>query len=222
MNLFGPVRSKLLLGGFGALVAAGIAAGAGAAGVLPASLAAAKPTPSASPSQQHPWCNAFLDHLAADLGITRDKLHSAGVQAADQTIDDAVKAGKISADKAAALKQRIASREACSFQPRFRWGQHRDGGALHGELVSAAAKVLGISADQLKQDIRQGKTVQSLAGGMSESDFRAKVIANVKVDLDADVKAGKLTQAQEDKILQRLQSAPVPFWSKAAPKTIDR
>ena len=216
MNLFGTFKSKLILGGFGALLAAGIAAGAGAAGMLPASLTAAKPTPAASPSQSHPWCNDFMGHLAGILGVTPDQLHGDSIKAADQTIDDAVTAGKISASKAAALKKRIASRPACEFSPRFDFGKHREGGALRGELVSAAARTLGITADQLRQDIRQGKTLQSLAGGMSESEFRTKLIANVKADLDAQVKAGKLTQAQEDKIVSRLQTAPIPFWSKPA------
>src|SRR5262249_62057057 len=42
----------------------------------------------------------------------------------------------------------------------------------------------------------------------------AKLASVTKADLDKQVSAGKLTQQQEDVILQRLQTAPLPLWDQ--------
>lgn len=215
MRLFGPIKLKLILGGLGALLLAGVAVGvtANAAGVLPAGLmAATQPTPSTG--QRGLWCQDYLGHLAADLGITADKLRSAGLQAADQTIDDAVKAGKLTPARAATLKQRLAShQQACSFGRGVLGGFHGRGAGMQ-LVVQAAAKTLNLTPEQLKTDLMQGKTLSSLAGGMTEDQFRATFLKNLKAELDQQVSQGKLTQDRENALLQRLQTAPIPFWNQ--------
>ena len=82
------------------------------------------------------------------------------------------------------------------------------------------AKALGISQSELQQDLRSGKTVKDIAAskGMDEAAFRSKLVSVTRTDLDGQVKAGNLTQKQEDALLQRLQDGPLPLWDRTPPK----
>ena len=53
---------------------------------------------------------------------------------------------------------------------------------------------------------------------VTEAQFRTKLIANLKPLLDKAVADKKMTGDQEQKILQRLQTGPIPFWDKPMPK----
>jgi hypothetical protein len=48
---------------------------------------------------------------------------------------------------------------------------------------------------------------------VTEAQFRTKLIAQLTPLLDAAVKNHKLTSAQEQAVLQRLQTGPIPYWS---------
>ena len=48
---------------------------------------------------------------------------------------------------------------------------------------------------------------------VTEAQFRSKLIAQLKPLLDTAVTNGKLTSTQENAILQRLQTGPIPFWN---------
>ena len=77
-------------------------------------------------------------------------------------------------------------------------------------MMAAAAATVNLTPDQLRQQLMAGKTLAQLApAGMSEDQFKSGFAGNLKKQLDPQVKAGKLTQAQEDKVLQ------------GAPKTAD-
>jgi predicted transcriptional regulator len=68
----------------------------------------------------------------------------------------------------------------------------------------------------LKQQLASGKTIKDIAAakGVDENTFRNNLVNAVKPDLDAKVAAGKLTQQQEDAILNKLKTAPLPRWDK--------
>lgn len=213
MRFLAPVKYKLLVAGLGTLVLAGIAVGASAyAGAGPAALIAAKPSPSPGTSARNQACTDFVHHLAQNLGKSDGATRSALQRSADQTIDDAVAAGKLTAAQAAKLKRRIDG-NVCSIGGRF--GRPAQVFGLRMLLLKAAAQTLNLTPQQLMQDLRQGKTLSQLAGGMTEAQFRQALTGHLKTDLDALVKQGKVTQAQEDRLLQRLQTAPIPFWDSA-------
>lgn len=207
------MKLKLIVAGAGALLLVGLGVGASAfaSGASVPFLAAAKPSPSPG-AQRGAACTDFLNHLGADLGVSQSKLRSALQKSADQTIDDAVKAGKISAAQGAKLKERIDSGTACRFAPgpALRPGA---GAALIMVTIKAAAETLNITPMQLMSDIRQGQTLSSLAHGMTEDQFRQALIGHLKTDLDALVAQKKITAAQESAFLQRAQTAPIPFWN---------
>ena len=52
---------------------------------------------------------------------------------------------------------------------------------------------------------------------VTEAQFRSRVIAKLTPVLDAAVTNKKLTAAQEQAIIKRLQTGPIPLWSKPAP-----
>src|SRR5205807_2754689 len=95
-------------------------------------------------------------------------------------------------------------------------GAPKGGGEAMGAYLSAAASALGITEDQLKMDLRNGQSLSQVAAAqnVSEDDFKAKVSAALKPKLDAAVAAGKLTQAQEDEALAKLQQGDPPLWSR--------
>jgi hypothetical protein len=210
----GRVKFKLILAGAGALLLVGVGIGASAysGGIAVPFLAAAKPSPSPGASRGAA-CTDFLNHLAANLGISQSKLRSALQKSAEQTIDDAVASGKLTADQAAKIKQRIDSGTACKFAPGPSFG--RPGLAMMKEVLDAAAKTLNLTPQQLMQDVRNGHSLSSLAHGMTEDQFRTAFLANLKTELDRLVAQKKLTADQESRILQRMQTAPIPFWSSA-------
>ncbi|MFB9992271.1 hypothetical protein ACFFLM_09885 [Deinococcus oregonensis] len=84
-------------------------------------------------------------------------------------------------------------------------GQRGPDGGPHAVIDTAVAKALGLTTDALRQQLQAGKTVAELAKakGVSTATIRSAALAALKTQLAADVKAGKLTQAQADQHLAR-------------------
>lgn len=210
----------------GGLTVAGaaVAITATAAGV-PFSALAASPTPKPSATARpaaSAACDAFIGHLAKDLGKSTSDVQAAARKAAGETIDDQVKAGKLTADQAAKIKAKLAASDACAgvggiggFGPKGHDGAPGRGPAQH--LAADVAAALGTTEADLQAQLKSGKTLKDLAAakGMDEAAFRAAYLKAVKADLDQQVAAGKLTAQQETDMLAKLQTAPIPFWNGA-------
>jgi hypothetical protein len=160
---------------------------------------------------------SFMQSLAKHLGVSTDKLQDAANAAAIDQIDAALADGKITKEQADAAKERIQSGDAplLFFGPRF-----RDGGpglpfdrgpgfgfGFHhfGELGEAAANYLGLTEAQLHEQLRAGKSLAQIAKdkGKSADGLKKALHDAVKEELDAAVKAGRITQAQADEALDR-------------------
>jgi len=74
-------------------------------------------------------------------------------------------------------------------------------------MVDAAASTLGITADELKTQLRSGQTLAQLAqaNATTEQAVVNAALAAAKTRLDAAVTAGTLTQAQADGAYTQLQ-----------------
>jgi len=202
--------------GVGAVAIAGSAVYAVAAATSPS------PSPASSPNrpsgEASAVCTDFIGHLSADLGTDQSKINAAFQQAIAETLADQVKAGKLTQQQADAIKAKLASKQPCAIAPAL---QHRGGkaeaGAYVQQLMAAAASAVGVTPDQLKADFKNGMSLSQVAAAhnVTEAQFRAKVLATLKPQLDQAVKDGKLTAAQEQKILERIQNGPIPFWDKA-------
>lgn len=102
---------------------------------------------------------------------------------------------------------------------------HRaDRRAIARAVFESEADVLGVTPKTLRQDLRKGQKVADLAKdkGMSKEQFEARLIASVKPRLAVLVDQKVITQAQADKVIDRISKGYVPFWDglhRAAPAT---
>jgi hypothetical protein len=91
---------------------------------------------------------------------------------------------------------------------------HRDRRAVARAVFESEADVLGITPKTLRADLKRGQTVADLAKdkGMTKDQFATKLAANVKPRLQQLVEAKAITQAQADKVVDRIAHGFIPFW----------
>jgi hypothetical protein len=154
---------------------------------------------------------AVLADAAERLDVEPSELRDALSAAENAQLDADVKAGRLTQEQADAIKERRKQSGTVLGGPgRFgpdgphRFRGHHGGGPF--EITGAAAKALGISEDELWERLRDGKTLEQIAEaeGKSLDDVEAAVSKALKERFDAAVKAGKLTRAQADEMLEHL------------------
>jgi hypothetical protein len=172
-------------------------------------------------------CDAFVTHLTADLGksLTKAQVNAAIQKAIGETLVDEVKNGDLTQAQADALKARLASQPTCALagigKTPVRGGNTKNV-AYQQQLITATASVLGISDAQLKTDLASGKTLSELAAAhkpqaITEAQFRTSLIAKLTPLLTTAVSNKQITADQKTEILKRLQTGPIPYWSKPVP-----
>lgn len=160
-----------------AVLAATLATGAGAALTAPGLALAASDTGTSSST-------TATDRAAARLTAIKDALKSL---VSDGTIT------QTQADKVATTLS-----QADLGGP---GGPGGHGGGPGGALSpTAVASVLGVTHQQLDDARAQGQTLAQVAQGkgISRADLISKLKAAATTQLDADLKAGRITQAQRD------------------------
>ena len=169
-------------------------------------------------------CTNFVQHFASDLGKSQADVNAAFQKAISETLADEVKAGKITQAQADSIKAKLAGKTPCALPSAIGPRGGAGGSALGAYLqqyMAAAASALGISQTQLKTDLKNGQSLSQVAAAqhVSEADFRTKLIAGLKPALDKAVSDGKITSAQEQTLLNRLQTGTLPLWNRMpAPK----
>ena len=207
------------------LAAAAVAVG-GAAVVVTASASGmtfGPRTPSSAPqaavdaTTTSAVCSNFMQHFATDLGKSQSDINAAFRKAIGETLADEVKAGHITQAQADAIKAKLANATPCTLpSAEKRPGGDKVFGAFMEQYVAAAASALGISETELKTDLKNGQSLSEIASAkhITEATFRAKVVASLKPVLDKAVTDKKITSAQEQQILSRLQTGELPLWNK--------
>ena len=155
-----------------------------------------------SPSAQR---QAFIKDVAGRLGVKQSALQNAFRQAAFDRIDAAVKAGMLTQKQANAIKARIRSGQ---FGPGG-FGGPRAGMHGHFEAVlDAAASYIGITRQQLLDQLRSGKSAAEVATahGKTVAGLKTAVLDAAQKQLDKAVADGNLTRTQADDMLNRLKS----------------
>jgi hypothetical protein len=156
------------------------------------------------------YCDVFMDTLASELGTTPDALVAAGRSAAGAAVDAAEEAGDIDAERADAIRERIAEADGdgCGwfghgFTRGFAHGAAR--GFLGGDVMEAAADALGIESSDLIGQLREAQSLQALAEerGVSYDEVKSSVLTAVQADLDAAVAEG-MDQERADEVIGRL------------------
>ena len=92
---------------------------------------------------------------------------------------------------------------------------HRaDRRAIARAVFESEADVLGITPKALRQDLRKGQKVSDLAKdkGMTKEQFETKLVASVRPRLAVLVDHKVITQAQADKVIDRISKGHIPFW----------
>lgn len=166
-------------------------------------------------------CSTFMKHFAVEIGKTQAQINSAFQKAIADTLADEVKSGQITQAQADAIKAKLANQTPCNLPAaRPQGGDKNALGAYMQQYLAAAASALGISQTQLTTDLKSGQSLSQIAAAqkVSEADFRTKLIAGLTPALDQAVKDKKITAAQEQTILGRLKTAPLPLWNLPARK----
>ena len=182
-----PSRKMLVIGGAALMLVGGGVGGAIAAGG------------SGDPAAER---QAFLSDAANRLGVSSAKLQDALKQAALDRVDAAVAAGRLTNAQADRIKQRIESRRLGAGFGHA--GFHR---GLRG-FGEAAATYIGITREQLRQELMGGKSLAQVATahGKSVDGLKQAILDAAEKKLDAAVSAGRLTSAEERNLLDRLKS----------------
>jgi polyhydroxyalkanoate synthesis regulator phasin len=185
------MRRKVIAGAAAALAVGGAGAG----------VAATKLT--SSPSEES---KAIVNDAAKSLGIEPSKLSAALKKAFEDRIDAAVAAGRLTKQQGDELKQRIESGDFPLFgPPAFGHGFGAPHLFFHG--LDAAASYLGLTEDELHSRLESGKTLAEIAKaqGKSVEGLKAALVKDAKSHLDAAVKAGRLSSAEEQRVLADLE-----------------
>ncbi len=167
---------------------------------------------------------AFVTDVAKRLNVTPAQLNAALRGAADDQLQAAVKAGRLTQAQANAIKQHIAQAPGAPLGaflgPRFRGGfppgrggfapgppGARFGGPRAGTL-NAAAAYLGLTDAQLFNQLAAGKSLAQIAKaqGKSTATLKAKLTAAITADLAKLRTAGMISATAEQQILSRLSA----------------
>ena len=157
-----------------------------------------------TPKQEN---EAVIDDAAKQLGVDPADLSNALKQALKNRVDAAVKDGRLTKQMGEAMKKRIDAGAVPLFGlgPRFD-REHGRGFFFHGKL-EAAAMYLGMSEEQLRDALSNGKTLAQVARdhGKSVDGLVDAMLANVQQKLDDAVKAGRLTNAERNDMVAGLK-----------------
>lgn len=206
-RLFG-ISGALVLAALvgGTLISAVSAAGAPAAPAA-ANPVVAAPTATAPTGAAGEYCAAYRAAFAKALGVSEADLAAAARTAADATIDQAVKDGKLTSAAGDRLKARVAAADPDICQRvAKRLGTAKAALGVVRDAMTAAADALKLTPAELRAQLRAGSSLKTIASdkGVDYGTLTAAVLGAVKTDLDAAVKVGTIKQAREDRILERL------------------
>ena len=156
-------------------------------------------------------CAAFRAAFAANLGKSEAEVTAAAKAAIATTIDQAVTKGTLTKAAGDRLKARLAAADTdgCKLLQGWRGKVAKAGLGAARNGVTAAADALGLTPKELKAELKAGKSLKDVAAAQNVpyETFTAAVVAAVKTDLDAAVKAGTIKQERADKILERLTTS---------------
>ena len=137
----------------------------------------------------------FLGKVAEKLGISEEEFKTAIDEARTESIDEAVAEGRLTEEQAQRLQERG-----------FPFAGGRVGKGC-GQVKDAAAEVLGMTQEELKDELKDGNSLADVAEaqGMSVEDFKVALLDQVQVQLGELVADGDFTQEQADDIFQRTE-----------------
>ena len=162
---------------------------------------------SATPTKRQQAVDAFINKVAANLNISPDQLKGAVKDAALQTVDEQVAAGKLTQAQGDKIKAAINSGKYPQLARLFRMRQTILQQVRRGIVVSSA-RAIGIAPQGLASQLKSGKSIADVAAehNVSLDTVKSQITSDFQAKLDQLVKDGKVTQAQADNAMQKLQA----------------
>lgn len=156
-------------------------------------------------------CQERLAKIAEKRGVTVGQLQAEIRAKLTARVDAALAAGRISPERAARLKERIAQGEVCK-KPAVKATLARHG------MLRAAAEFLGLTQAELRAQL-PGTSLAALAQGQGKSvdALKAAMVAPAKAKLARAVAVGRVTQARAERILERLEAVAERLAQKVFP-----
>lgn len=157
----------------------------------------------AAPSAQTATTTTSTSSSSTTAASTTTRARAKAPQPFKTVLDSLVQQGKISATQ----EQEILSAYQQYAQTHRRAGVGPAAfGALFRDEQQAIAKALNLTPQQLRADVQSGKSIDAIAAAqkVDPATVQAAAVSATKADLDKAVQAGKLSQAQETKILSAL------------------
>ncbi|MEF3244837.1 MAG: hypothetical protein K6343_02485 [Caldisericaceae bacterium] len=158
-----------------------------------------------------------LAAIATEHGKTEQELINFIVAKEKAILDDALKTGKITQDRynamIANLEARVKERveTTAQFKARSRVKQAFKRGFRLGVeygINQDVANFLGITLDQLRSEVKSGKTLAAIATehGKTEQELIDFIVAKEKAILDDALKTGKITQDRYNAMIANLEA----------------
>ena len=176
-----------------------------AAGAIGAATYVSAQTPGPTAGVPQTVRQQFLDRLAQNLNVSTDQLTSALKTTQLQTVDDLLANHKITQAQADKLKAAINSGKDLGLR-RLLTARAKIAVAVRREIIKSSADAIGISVGDLRNELKDGKSIADVASehNVSLDTVKSKITSDVKARLDKAVANGKITQTREDQLLQRL------------------
>jgi hypothetical protein len=217
-----PTRLVVALGLAGAILGAGAftAIAAPALHLVAAATPAPKATPKPGAARAQAYCDSFIADLAHRLGVSPDKLKTSVKDSLKQSIDNAVTKGDLTADQAKKLKARIDAAQGCPQIGGLGGFSGRRGGTrlnLLAQVTTAAATALQQAPDVVRKDVMAGQTLHQIADlkSIKKDVFDTAFRAALKAQSDPQVTAGKLTTAQQTKLIDQAVAMADKLWDSS-------
>lgn len=162
---------------------------------------------SSTPTRRQQAVDAFIDKVAKNLNVSSDQLKSAVKDAALQTVDEQVAAGKLTQAQGDKITAAINSGKYPQLARLFH-GRQAILAQVRKGIVVSSAKAIGIAPKDLAAELKSGKSIADVAGehNVSLDTVKSQITSAFQTKLDQLVKGGKITQAQEDNAMQKLQA----------------
>ena len=153
----------------------------------------------------------FRQALAGILGISVEEYDNAVAQARDQVLNEAVTEGWLTQDQADWMRLRMEQAPGPMWGMGRGFGRHgwgRFGMGWGADLLSIAAKQLGMSVYDLGKALQEGKSIADVARekGVDPQTIVDAYVAKVSESLKQAVENGRLTQKMADAMLEQART----------------
>lgn len=165
-----------------------------------------------------------LAQIASAQGKSVEGLEDVIVSDAKANLDEAVANGKLTAAEEETMLAELRSKVGDIVNATGGPGGPSVRVDIGPGFGDAAATYLGLTPDELRAQVESGKTLAQVAAaqGKSVAGLEAAILAGARQELDQAVAAGKLTAAQEQKMLDDLESHVDDIVNNAGPVSVNK